>query len=257
MTTVQDLGRVGFSHLGVSIAGAADAGSLRVANRLVGNAETVPCLEMTLKGGRFEFGCDAVVAVYGGDFSCSVALGRAVALAKGEVLEIGGCRLGARCYLAVRGGIVAKYDLGSASTHTLSGLGRVVVKDDVLFVGGGATARVSDRFVMPEVLQSLIRLTAGSGTGDFSATALLDLTNEEALTYMKEQHLKPARTLDHRHCRLEAVAPALFERGARSGERGFRCQRTRREGALLGHRRQRQGQRGGDEEGGFHVVSLR
>ncbi|TLF63152.1 allophanate hydrolase subunit 2 family protein, partial [Nonomuraea sp. KC401] len=37
--TVQDLGRPGHAHLGVPRSGAADAPSLRLANRLVGNAE--------------------------------------------------------------------------------------------------------------------------------------------------------------------------------------------------------------------------
>jgi allophanate hydrolase subunit 2 len=39
LTTVQDLGRDGFGALGVSPSGAADAISLRLGNRLVGNAE--------------------------------------------------------------------------------------------------------------------------------------------------------------------------------------------------------------------------
>ena len=38
-TTVQDLGRYGYAHLGISPAGAADPLSLRIANLLVGNEE--------------------------------------------------------------------------------------------------------------------------------------------------------------------------------------------------------------------------
>ena len=38
-TTVQDLGRFGHAHEGVSASGAADALALRAANLLVGNAE--------------------------------------------------------------------------------------------------------------------------------------------------------------------------------------------------------------------------
>ncbi len=36
-TTVQDLGRYGYTHLGISPAGAADPLSFRIANLLVGN----------------------------------------------------------------------------------------------------------------------------------------------------------------------------------------------------------------------------
>ena len=38
-TTIQDLGRYGYAHLGISPAGAADALSFRIANLLVGNDE--------------------------------------------------------------------------------------------------------------------------------------------------------------------------------------------------------------------------
>jgi allophanate hydrolase subunit 2 len=41
-TTVQDLGRYGYAHLGISPAGAADPLSFRIANLLVGNDENVP-----------------------------------------------------------------------------------------------------------------------------------------------------------------------------------------------------------------------
>ena len=54
-TTVQDLGREGFAFLGVSASGAADAISLRLGNRLLGNAEGAAGLEMTLLGGTFIF----------------------------------------------------------------------------------------------------------------------------------------------------------------------------------------------------------
>ena len=40
LTTVQDLGREGFGPIGVSPSGAADPISLRLGNRLVGNAES-------------------------------------------------------------------------------------------------------------------------------------------------------------------------------------------------------------------------
>jgi len=179
MTTVQDLGRPGFSHLGVSAAGAADPVSFRVANRLVGNAETAPALEMTLKGGRFSFDGDVVVAVVGGEFDCSISMGRAVLLAAGVVLDIGFCRAGARCYLAVRGGIDAKYELGSASTHALGGLGRVIGKGDVLGLAGLVVSDAVKGAVTRCVLRDRVRVTAGAGTDDFGGEAVMRLLTEE------------------------------------------------------------------------------
>ncbi len=65
-TTVQDLGREGFGPMGVSPSGAADPISLRLGNRLVGNAEGAAALEMTLLGGTFLFPDGAVAATRSG-----------------------------------------------------------------------------------------------------------------------------------------------------------------------------------------------
>jgi antagonist of KipI len=144
LTTVQDLGREGFGPAGVSASGAADAISLRIGNRLVGNAEGAAGLEMTLLGGIFMFADGAVLALAGSDFGATlegkpVELWRAVEAKPGQVLRMGPTRTGARCYLCVRGGIEVKLFLGSASTHILSGLGghegRALRKGDVLRVG--------------------------------------------------------------------------------------------------------------------------
>lgn len=133
-TTVQDLGRPGWAHLGVAASGAADAVALRVANRLVGNEENAPALEMTLAGGAFHFTRDAVVALTGADFGGE--MWRPFVARAGQTLRLGPTRGGARCYLAVRGGIGAPRVLGSASAHVLSGLGgRPLRRGDTLDIG--------------------------------------------------------------------------------------------------------------------------
>jgi hypothetical protein len=73
-TTVQDLGRFGWAHFGVSASGAADPLALRAGNLLVGNAENAAALEMTLVGGAFEFENDAVIALTGSDFGAGLPL---------------------------------------------------------------------------------------------------------------------------------------------------------------------------------------
>ena len=104
-TTVQDLGRFGHAHEGVSASGAADALALRAANLLVGNAENAAALEMTLVGGVFAFDAAAVVALTGSDFNAGMPVWRAVEVQAGDVVRCGASNSGARCYLAVRGGI--------------------------------------------------------------------------------------------------------------------------------------------------------
>lgn len=143
-TTVQDLGREGFGPMGVSPSGAADAISLRIGNRLVGNAEGAAGLEMTLLGGTFVFPEAALLALTGSDFGATldgnpIELWTSFEGKPGQALRLGPTRSGARCYLCVRGGIEVKPFLGSASTHILSGLGghegRALRKGDVLKIG--------------------------------------------------------------------------------------------------------------------------
>lgn len=138
-TTVQDLGRFGYAHFGVSASGAADPLALRAGNLLVGNAENAAALEMTLAGATFEFESEAVVALTGADFGAGLPLWQAIPIQAGSKLECGATRSGARCYLAVRGGIAAPRVMGSASVHVMTGVGgRPLRKGDVLTVGDDA-----------------------------------------------------------------------------------------------------------------------
>jgi antagonist of KipI len=168
-TTVQDLGRFGYAHLGVSASGAADSLALRAANLLVGNAENSPAIEMTLTGGAFEFEADAVVALTGSDFGAGLPLWEAAGLAAGTVVRCGPTRAGARCYLAVRGGIDTPPVLGSASTHVLTGIGgRPLRKGDVLQVGAAAMRPPHARSVAPPLASGPLRVTDGPQAAWFS-----------------------------------------------------------------------------------------
>lgn len=120
-TTVQDLGRYGYAHLGISPAGAADALSFRLANRLAGNDDNAPALEMTLIGAALQFDEATVVAVAGAP--CAIEVdgaparhGAAIHLGAGSMLKCGQMTRGARAYLAIQGGIDVPLVMGSAST---------------------------------------------------------------------------------------------------------------------------------------------
>ena len=184
LTTVQDLGREGFGPLGVSLSGAADAISLRLGNRLTGNAEGAAGLEMTLLGGTFLFPDGAVAALTGSDFGATldgraVELWRAFETKPGQVLRLGPTRSGARCYLCVRGGIEVRRFLGSASTHILSGLGghegRALKKGDVLRIGEASGAarkrRLSARALKELNPRRVLRATDGPQSDWFSEAA--------------------------------------------------------------------------------------
>ena len=163
MTTVQDLGRPGYAHLGISASGAADALSLRAGNLLVGNPEGAAALEMTLAGGTFEFESRAIVALTGADFEASIPMWTAVWVKPGEQVRCGHARSGARCYLCVNGGIDVPLVLGSSSTHLLTGLGgfegRALKRGDVLQTMRGRPPGLRGT-LRPAAASTIIQVTA-------------------------------------------------------------------------------------------------
>ncbi len=184
-TTVQDLGRNGFGPIGVSPSGAADPISLRLGNRLVGNAESAAGLEMMLLGGTFVFPEGATLALTGSDFGATLDdvrldVGASVRVRAGQTLRLGPTKSGARCYLCVQGGISVQPFLGSASTHILSGLGgfegRALRKGDVLRIGS-ASQPFRNRTIAPHAWDHLsrrvvLRLTSGPQVDWFSESSL-------------------------------------------------------------------------------------
>ncbi|MFF4173599.1 biotin-dependent carboxyltransferase family protein [Streptomyces sp. NPDC001744] len=146
LTTVQDLGRPGYAHLGVPRSGALDPAAVRLVNRLVGNAEGAAVLETTLDGCAVRPG-RAVTAAVGGA-PCAVRVdgrpapwGTAFRVAAGSVLDVGPAVRGLRAYVAFGGGIGVEPVLGSRSTDLLSGLGPAPLGgEEVLPLGPGTDA---------------------------------------------------------------------------------------------------------------------
>ncbi|WP_028045164.1 biotin-dependent carboxyltransferase family protein [Cellulomonas sp. URHE0023] len=141
LTLVQDLGRPGWAHIGVGRSGAADAGSLRLGNRLVANDTGAAGLEVLLGGLRFQVTVPTTVAVTGAPGpvwvdGTPVAHNAVLELAAGAELRVGTSPVGLRSYVAVRGGIDVPSVLGSRSTDQLAGIGpEPVGAGDVLPVG--------------------------------------------------------------------------------------------------------------------------
>lgn len=164
LTTIQDLGRYGHAHQGISASGAADALALRAGNLLVGNAENAPALEMTLAGSEFEFQCGTVIALTGSDFAFTYPLWAPVEIKAGTIVRGLGSKQGARAYLAVRGGIDAPLTLGSASAHLLTGVGgKALRKGEMLRIGGNAIRkpRPAARNVPAWERSTTVRVTDG------------------------------------------------------------------------------------------------
>jgi antagonist of KipI len=161
LTTVQDLGRHGVAHLGLSPAGAADSVSFRIANLLVGNDSNAPVLEITLLGPTLEFEATATIAIsgYGTNESLPTAfpINEAFEVAAGTTIAVGPLSAGARAYLAIRGGLVVPEVMHSASTFlpaSIGGLqGRALQPGDRLMIGKRTQGGI--RKLSPIVAKSL------------------------------------------------------------------------------------------------------
>jgi biotin-dependent carboxylase-like uncharacterized protein len=143
-TTVQDLGRSGYYHLGIPPSGALDQYSLACANALVGNPGEAAALEIVYMGPELAFTGPATVAVAGATIAPKLngderPVWESFEVAAGDVLGFDYLKAGARAYLAVSGGIDAPVKLGSRSTYALGALGgvegRPLAEGDVLPVG--------------------------------------------------------------------------------------------------------------------------
>lgn len=150
LTTVQDLGRPGYAHLGVPRSGALDAPALTRANALVGNPPSAAGLETTLTGVTLRAETDLTIAVTGAVAPVTVddqavAFAAPVTVPAGSVIAVGSTRTGVRSYVAVAGGITVAPVLGSRATDTLSGLGPSPLRaGDVLPVGPPAAPPAVD-----------------------------------------------------------------------------------------------------------------
>lgn len=145
LATVQDLGRPGLAHLGVTGSGAADRRAHTLANRLVANPDSAATVEITLGGFAARLvGGDVDIALTGADTVVRVdgiAVGHnsVVRIRAGQRIVLGSPAAGLRSYLAVRGGVDVAPVLGSRSYDTLAGLGPAPLRaGDRIAVGAPA-----------------------------------------------------------------------------------------------------------------------
>jgi biotin-dependent carboxylase-like uncharacterized protein len=183
LALVQDLGRTGYAAVGVGRSGALDRAALRLGNRLLGNDEGDAGIELLLGGLEARFERDAWFAVTGAIAPITLN-GRpvdphtAARAAAGDVLRIGTPSVGARCYLAVRGGVLSDTVLGSRSFDTLARLGPPpLAAGDVLPFGAlpGTDLPLLDFVPVADPEPGVVEVRAHRGPrADWFTTAALD-----------------------------------------------------------------------------------
>jgi len=189
---LQDAGRFGVRHLGVTQGGAADWVSMSWANKLLGNPLDAAVIEVTLGGLTLLAEQDCCLALAGADLgamldSRPLAPWRSFFMRKGERLRFTQPILGARAYLAAPGGFDAPPVLGSCATVVreelggLDGMGKALAKGDQLSYAGSAFVlhALPDHLIPDLNLNSPLDVVLGAQIGQFSGLSLFDAFNSE------------------------------------------------------------------------------
>ena len=119
-TTIQDGGRHGYRNIGIPTSGFMDQESAWAANKIVDNDREESLIEITLKGPTLLFNSNCTISITGGDFNPlindkPIKMYESINVKLGDTLKINNTKNGARCYLAISGGIDVKSIFGSKS----------------------------------------------------------------------------------------------------------------------------------------------
>ena len=190
LASLQDAGRFGVRHLGVTQGGSADWCSQHWANWLLGNPLTVPVVEIVL--GNFELLAehDGYLALAGADLGASLdgqalAPGCSFTIGKGQRLRFSQPRQGVRAYLAAPGGFRVATVLGSCATvqrEALGGLhgdGRPLAVGDRLYWQEPRPRARPTAPLAPVGGDTQLPVVLGAQIGDFSGQSLFDAFNLE------------------------------------------------------------------------------
>jgi biotin-dependent carboxylase-like uncharacterized protein len=174
LALIEDLGRVGLAHLGVSRSGAADRRSHTLANRLLANPDDRATIEVTMGGFTARVrGGDVDVAVTGADTNPRIGAVPFGAnsiqhVRDGEVITLGIPRSGLRSYLAVRGGFDVTPVLGSRSYDVMSKIGPLPLQPGDVIPIGEHTAEYPelDQAPVAPICNQLVDLSVTPGPRD-------------------------------------------------------------------------------------------
>ena len=119
-TTIQDGGRHGYRNIGIPTSGFMDKESAWAANNIVDNDREESLIEITLKGPTLLFNNNYTISITSGDFNplindMPIKMYESINVKLGDTLKINNTKNGARCYLAISGGIDVKSIFGSKS----------------------------------------------------------------------------------------------------------------------------------------------
>jgi len=222
LALLQDSGRFGVRHLGVTQGGPADLYSWAWANHLTGNPWGTANLEITFGGLQLIAGRDLQIAVTGADLGATidrkpVPLWQRVSWKEGETLAFSSPVCGLRAYLAVCGGFVAEPVLGSVAAVTreelggFCGMGAKLATGDQLSVygkdqHGGEGLKQAPREAIPDFSQpAVLDLLPGAQIAHFTGRSLFDAFNNWWLVDDRADRMGVRLTGPRLNCKISTL----------------------------------------------------
>lgn len=208
LTTIQDEGRYGYEQFGMSPAGPMDGRAFHTGNVLVGNPWGESALEATVLGPALRFDQDAVIAVTGADMAPKLngapcPMYRAVAVRRGDLLQLGAAKAGCRAYIAFSGGLDVPRVMGSRATALQNQVGgyqgRKLAKGDRIALRAPQTplGDLSGRAApVPKAQEREVTVRVILGPQD-------DAFTQEGLNTFLQQPYAVSKDFDRMGCRLE------------------------------------------------------
>ena len=176
-TTIQDLGRDGYTHLGITPSGAMDEYAYRWSQKLLADVDG-NALEILLSGLTLQATAPTTIAVCGADLDfcingISKPIWQTYAIKENDILSFEKKNSGMRAYLAVKGGFsVQKYE-NSFSTTLKEHKGKQVKTGDTLpfhATHHSEVKRVSDKYIPNYPTHMTLRIVLGYQHNDFTAS---------------------------------------------------------------------------------------
>ncbi|MGY4494330.1 5-oxoprolinase subunit C family protein [Pseudomonas sp. TE3610] len=189
--SVQDGGRFGVRHLGLTQGGALDWLAQHWANWMLGNRLDAAVVEVTLGGLQLRCEGEGWLALAGADLGATLDgqlldVWRPFKVMAGQRLGFASPRLGARAYLALPGGVDAPLLAGSCATVAREGVGGLDGQGSNLALGDrlawgsepGAVRAVPPALIPDLRAPAQLELIVGAQASGFSGQSLFDAFNQ-------------------------------------------------------------------------------
>jgi len=203
-TSIQDSGRQGFMHLGISHSGAMDRNSQKLANQLVDKSPDSAVFEIAFFGPTIRFETAMTIAICGAIFDLKlnnqpVSNDETILAKKNDLLEFKQVQKGARAYLAFSGELTIEETLESYSTHLTANLGGV----DNRQIADGDCLSTKNNTLLP--YKKISHQLAINYSGNYLLRCVVSV---ESVLFSRQQ-------IDQFFCQRFQVTPALNRMGIR------------------------------------------